>query len=148
MLRRWIAAGLVGIGGLLLWRLWPPGSVVDRRMYAPAIVAAAGTAIACTSIVRRRLALRPWLRNLCGALALLLLAGVLALQYHLEHRVAPQVPAGEVGYRRVLLEWCSLLRQMSLAVGYAAASVFLLPATHAPRPGATSMETEHARNSV
>jgi hypothetical protein len=115
-------------------------------MYAPVIVAAAGSAISVVALLRRRLRLRPWLRSLCGLLALLLLAGVLGLQYHLERNVAPQVPDSDVGYRHVLVEWGALLRRMALAVGYAAAAVFLLPS--APPPCNQGTETGDARNSV
>ena len=127
MLRRLIAAGLLGGGVLLLVRALHWADDDPRRGTALLVIVAGGMVLNLVSVLRRHLALRGWLRNLAWSIALVLLVAVLLLRREILVGALPDVPNSDMELRRTLQVWVETLARLATTVGYVALSIAVLP---------------------
>ncbi len=127
MLRFILAMALVGGGGVLLWQTLAQTAAAPQQAGAAAALAGIGLLANFVTIFRRRLSLRPWVRNLSALIGLILLAGLLIMRYRIDTVVLPDVPIHDRMLRRTLEHWEDALVWLAIAAGYATFSLALLP---------------------
>lgn len=131
-LRRWVAAGLVGAGALIVWRVvgqhggdvWRAGSV--------GLLAAGGVLLNLLSAARAHMALRGPVRVAACVFGIAVAGGLLGLVHYIDTELTAAGPKADADMRLALRQWQTTLQWLALGVGYLVASVVLLPGP-APR---------------
>jgi len=129
-----LTLGLIVIGGLLVWRVWPQLPGAPRAMGTVTVLTAGGLLLNVVSTARRHLAVRPVVRVSACVIGLALVAVLLALRHHIGASVLPGVPREDPELRTAMTDWEVQLLWLSVAVGYVVVSVALLPPRAKPEP--------------
>jgi hypothetical protein len=137
VLRRWVAAGLVGAGALILWRVVEQHGGDAWRAASVGILTAGGILLNLLSSARAHMALRRPVRVAACVFGVVLAGGLLGLSRFIDAELAAVGPKADADMRLALRQWQTTLQWLALGVGYLVVSLALLPGP-ATRPEAPS----------
>jgi hypothetical protein len=126
MLRRVLALVLAAVGATGL--LAAPSVIPVSSVRNSVLVLLVGGLLLCNvAVLRRHLALRPTLRWLSLAVALIFAAGAAAIRYRVAMDALPLVPDADFQLRASLTDWVRSLPWLAGALVYVGLSIVVLP---------------------